>query len=68
MTRSTIQAASSPNFVLATVPLASVIQTLARWYQCRRDARHLEELSDHQLKDIGLTRGAITAAVNGRFR
>ncbi|MBC8037559.1 MAG: DUF1127 domain-containing protein [Rhizobiales bacterium] len=68
MTRSTTQAASSTSSPLVTVPLASVIQTLARWHQCRRDARHLEGLSDHQLKDIGLTRGAITAAVNGRLR
>ena len=68
MTRSTTQAANGASLLLAAAPLASVIETLARWYQCRRDARHLEELSDHQLKDIGLTRGAIAAAVNGRLR
>lgn len=68
MTRSTTQAARTASFPLASIPLAAAIETLAQWYRCRRDARHLAELSDHQLKDIGISRGAISAAVNGRLR
>ncbi len=39
--------------------------TLARWHRRRRSIGDLSGLSDHMLKDIGLPRGEIRAAVDG---
>ncbi|MEM8958281.1 MAG: DUF1127 domain-containing protein [Pseudomonadota bacterium] len=39
--------------------LRSCAKTLDRYIKYRREYRHLERLTDHQLKDIGLTRADI---------
>ena len=39
--------------------------TLARWRERRRSVAELSRLSDHMLKDIGVSRGEIRAAVDG---
>ncbi len=38
---------------------------IARWDKCRRAIGELSRLSDHMLKDIGIARGEIRAAVHG---
>ena len=70
MTRFITQAISGANeaFPHPAVQLRSAVEALLRWHRRRRDARYLAGLSDHQLKDIGLSRGAISAAVRGRLR
>ena len=45
----------------------SAVQTLQRWYRCRRDMRHLMELDDHLLRDVGLTREEVARAA-AKFR
>jgi uncharacterized protein YjiS (DUF1127 family) len=43
--------------------LAHIVRTLALWSARARQRRQLEELSDHQLLDIGITRdGALAEA------
>jgi uncharacterized protein YjiS (DUF1127 family) len=43
--------------------LARVVQFLAKELRIRRDTRQLMNMSDHMLKDIGLTRSQIGYAV-----
>ena len=43
--------------------VSRLIAAVLRGYRARRDARHLLALSDHLLRDIGLTRGEVARAV-----
>jgi uncharacterized protein YjiS (DUF1127 family) len=54
----------------STIPggVAAAFADLARAYRRRRDRRHLDTLPDHLLKDIGISRGEIDAAVAGLAR
>ncbi|HSA79397.1 MAG TPA: DUF1127 domain-containing protein [Geminicoccaceae bacterium] len=49
----------------ASVPLQGrlnrFVQTLLLWHERARQRRHLQELSDHMLRDIGLTRTDVLA-------
>jgi len=47
--------------------LAAPLRFLRRQSQWRRDVRHLEGLDDHHLRDIGLRRDQIDAAVTGLY-
>jgi uncharacterized protein YjiS (DUF1127 family) len=44
-------------------PGLAVVAAVRRWHQRRQTIRTLLELDDHLLKDIGLTRSTIFAAV-----
>ena len=48
--------------------VAAAFADLARAYRRRRDRRHLGALPDYLLKDIGISRGEIDAAVAGLAR
>lgn len=52
---------------LPTRILGRTIDAVQSWHRCRRDTQRLLEFTDAQLKDIGLSRGAITSAVTGRL-
>jgi uncharacterized protein YjiS (DUF1127 family) len=54
----------------STIPgsIAAASADLALAYRRRRDHRHLGTLPDHLLKDIGISRGEIDAAVAGLTR
>ena len=43
--------------------LGTILGRLVRAYRARRQARHLEGLSDHLLTDIGISRDEIRGAV-----
>ena len=43
-------------------------ETIKGWNQRRHDYRHLSELDDHMLADIGLRRHEIKAAIHGKVR
>lgn len=45
-----------------------LLQRYKRWIKLRRDYKDLSQLSDKQLKDIGINRGDIGSVVNGLFR
>ncbi len=47
----------------ALQPLAGRVQAVARALRNRRAVGRLAELDAHQLKDIGLTRGQVTGAL-----
>lgn len=47
--------------------LVAPICFLRRCSQRRKDLRHLEGLKDHQLRDIGLRRDQIDAALSGLY-
>ncbi len=49
---------------LAIVPVRAV-QAITRKLRHRAEVRALAELSDHQLKDVGLTRTEVTGALAG---
>lgn len=55
---------------LETPPAASLLRALWRaiavHLEARRAIRHLQAMSDHELADLGLTRGQIRGAVTGR--
>lgn len=42
--------------------VGSAVQAFWQWYRCRRDMRHLMELDDHLLRDVGLTREEVVRA------
>lgn len=46
--------------------LRDALAAVHAWHAHRKDAEHLAALSDHHLKDIGLHRSQIMAAVHGR--
>ena len=46
-------------------PRRSVWAMLTRWNTRRRDIRHLNEMSDHHLNDIGIRRSEIRSVVYG---
>jgi len=48
--------------------IASALAALRRAYGRRRDRRHLDSLPNHLLKDIGISRDEIDAAVSGLTR
>jgi uncharacterized protein YjiS (DUF1127 family) len=43
--------------------LAGLARAIASEVRVRRDTRHLMEMSDHMLSDIGLSRSQVTRAV-----
>jgi uncharacterized protein YjiS (DUF1127 family) len=45
----------------------SVVTTLLIWQQRARDRRQLQSLSDHMLRDIGLTRADVFAEASKPF-
>jgi uncharacterized protein YjiS (DUF1127 family) len=47
--------------------LCSAMDLLLLWLQRRRERRHLGALSDHMLKDIGVTRADIYAETRKLF-
>ncbi|MGI9385224.1 MAG: DUF1127 domain-containing protein [Methyloligellaceae bacterium] len=51
----------------ATLIMTRVVEPYRQYRDRREGMRALEQLSDHHLKDIGLTRGDIRAAVAGEF-
>ncbi len=51
----------------ALQPLAGRVQAVVRALRNRRAVGRLAELDAHQLKDIGLTRGQVTARWRRRF-
>lgn len=52
----------------AVLILALCMDACRRWHERREAARHLQELDDRLLEDIGISRGDIRAAVNGKCR
>ena len=46
---------------------AAVIEDVLAWFERVRQRRQLGELSDHMLKDIGLTRADVEAEVTKPF-
>jgi len=44
---------------------AAALQAIREWRDARAAARHLDTLSDEQLKDIGIHRGQIAFLVRG---
>jgi len=52
--------AFAPSF---TRILMRIVRAIAREHRIRRDTRELMAMSDHMLKDIGLTRSQIVYAV-----
>ena len=46
---------------------AAVIEGVLAWVERARQRRHLGELSDHMLKDIGLSRADVEAEVAKPF-
>jgi uncharacterized protein YjiS (DUF1127 family) len=42
---------------------AAVVEVVLDWFERARERRHLSELSDHMLKDIGLSRADVEAEV-----
>ena len=44
-----------------------VRKTLAVWVSRTAERRHLAELNDHMLKDIGLTRAEVAVEINKYF-
>jgi uncharacterized protein YjiS (DUF1127 family) len=40
---------------------------LERWAERRRGRRHLRELSDHMLKDLGLSRADVEGEASKQF-
>jgi uncharacterized protein YjiS (DUF1127 family) len=56
---------STPATPSRFLPLAvtRAVAAVARWSRIRRDTRHVLELSDHMLSDIGLTRSEIADVV-----
>jgi uncharacterized protein YjiS (DUF1127 family) len=57
--------------VAASVTLAErlnrLIQTLLLWHERTRQRRHLQDLSDHMLRDIGLVRADVLAETDKPF-
>ena len=56
--------------VMVPAPWASaavVIEDMLAWFERVRQRRQLGELSDHMLKDIGLTRADVEAEVTKPF-
>ena len=45
-----------------------IFRRLAQAYRVRRDMENLMRLNDYQLKDLGIARGQIEAAVRGGKR
>jgi uncharacterized protein YjiS (DUF1127 family) len=45
----------------------SAARRILAWHQRARERRHLETLSDHMLRDIGLTRADVLAEATKRF-
>jgi uncharacterized protein YjiS (DUF1127 family) len=52
---------------VATIALAFA-DTIYLWYRRERDLRHLMQLDDYLLRDIGLTRGQVMRGVLPLFR
>jgi uncharacterized protein YjiS (DUF1127 family) len=48
--------------------LAGAMAAFLRWRLTRRAERELQELSDHLLKDMGITRSEISSVVRGGRR
>ena len=48
-------------------PLSRAIDLLLIWQQRARDRRQLESLSDHMLRDIGLSRADVFAEASKPF-
>ena len=44
-----------------------IFKSLSAWHRRNVDRRHLQELSDRSLADIGLSRGDIEAAIHGKM-
>jgi len=40
----------------------SAAYALRQWYRCHRDMRHLMELDDYLLRDVGITRDEVARA------
>ncbi len=49
-------------------PAGFIFRRLAQAYRVRRDMENLMRLNDYQLKDLGIARGQIEAAVRGGKR
>jgi uncharacterized protein YjiS (DUF1127 family) len=47
--------------------LAVVVEGVLAWFERTRQRRQLSELSDHMLKDIGLTRVDVEAELSKPF-
>jgi len=47
---------------------SSVVHAVRRWVEESSVRHQLEELSDRELADIGLSRGDIEAVAHGRFK
>jgi uncharacterized protein YjiS (DUF1127 family) len=47
--------------------LHCLARTLLLWHERARERRHLQSLSDHMLRDIGLTRADVLAEADKPF-
>jgi uncharacterized protein YjiS (DUF1127 family) len=47
--------------------LDRLVQTLLLWHERARQRRHLQDLSDHMLRDIGLSRADVLAETDKPF-
>jgi uncharacterized protein YjiS (DUF1127 family) len=47
--------------------LHRLARTLLLWHERARERRHLQSLSDHMLRDMGLTRADVLAEANKPF-
>ena len=50
---------------MLTASCRSLMAGMMRQRQCRQDVRHVRDLPDHLLRDIGIHRGNIVSAVYG---
>jgi len=56
----TLNRLRAANFIdRVQLPLTSLVSDLLHWNETRRTRVALSQLSDHELEDIGLTRGDI---------
>lgn len=59
--------ATGPDIGRARGPLSTVLRTLFRWQENAEQRQQLRELSDDQLKDVGLTREQIQIELDKPF-